>query len=73
MKFHFSLKIVSNYVKKVFQLKVKLQRLPLSDILTQKLTYDGVFQLIKLFYKENCAFADYVISEKFVLIPVVSY
>ncbi len=47
--------------------------MPLSNILTQELTYDGISQLIKLFSKENCAFTDYVNGEKFVLIPVVSY
>ncbi len=40
-------------------------------LLTQKLTYDGILQLTRLF-KKNCTFIDNVKSEKFVLIPVVS-
>ena len=31
--------------------KVKIWRLPLSDILTQKLTYDGVLQLTNCFIR----------------------
>jgi hypothetical protein len=48
------MKIVLSKVMEIgFQFwKVKIWRLPLSDILTHKLTYDGILQLIKLFIRK---------------------